>query len=192
MKVLLSDIASQPIEIDIISNTPGRLRLRIVREHRQVEVMDKIASALKTWVAGIERVRTNANNGSITLYYQPDKVDFAEVFSQLKAFGIIVDDLPETLSQTSLATARFKGAIDSVERQIQQITNNSLDLKRLVSLLLSLFIFRQLSTKNSRFKGVSWLLFGWYILNSLIELTNFLETSRSKSQQQTRSDEESS
>jgi hypothetical protein len=192
MKVLLSDIASQPIEIDIISNTPGRLRLRIDREHRQVEVMDKIASALKTWVAGIERVRTNANNGSITLYYQPDKVDFAEVFSQLKAFGIIVDDLPETLSQTSLATARFKGAIDSVDRQIQQITNNSLDLKRLVSLLLSLFIFRQLSTKNSRFKGVSWLLFGWYILNSLIELTNFLETSRSKSQQQTRSDEESS
>ena len=192
MKVLLSDIASQPIEIDIISNTPGRLRLRIDREHRQIEVMNKIASALKTWVADIDRVRTNSNNGSITLYYQPDTVNFAEVFSGLKAFGVIAEDLPETLSQTSLATARFKSAIDSVDRQIQQITNNSLDLKRLVSLLLSLFIFRQLSTKNSRFKGVSWLLFGWYILSSLIELTNFSETSPAKSQKPTQSDKESS
>lgn len=191
MKVLLSDIASQPIEIDIISNTPGRLRLRISREHRQIEVMNKIAIALKTWVPQIDRVRTNTNNGSITLYYQPDTVDFTEVFSQLKSFGVIVEDLPETLSQTSLATARFKGAIDSVDRQIQQITNNEIDLKRLISLLLSLFVFRGLFTKNSRFKGISWFLLGWYILSNLIEQTNFSETSRSKSQQQTQTDKES-
>jgi Heavy metal associated domain 2 len=192
MKLLLSDIASQPIEIDIISNTPGRLRLRIDREHRQIEVMNKIAIALKTWVAQIDRVRPNTNNGSLTFYYQPDSVNFAEVFNQLKAFGIIVEDLPETLSQKSFATTRLKDAIDSVDRQIQQITNNAIDLKRIVSLLLSLFVFRGLFTKNPRFKGISWFLFGWYILSSLIEQTNFSETSPAKSQKPTRSHKKSS
>ncbi|MCU0534181.1 MAG: hypothetical protein MUD14_09835 [Hydrococcus sp. Prado102] len=180
MKVVLSDIASQPIEIDIISNTPGRLRLRIAREHRQRKVTNKIAIALKTWVAQIDRVRINTNNRSLTFYYPPQSVDFAEVFSRLKAFGVIVEDIPETVSQTSFATKRLKGAIDSIDRQVQRITNHAIDLQRLVSLLLSLLIFRQLFTKTARFKSLSWFFLGWLILSSLIEQKNFSPTPRAK------------
>jgi hypothetical protein len=160
MKVLLPDIASQPIEIDIVSNTPGRVRLKVDREHRLPEILTKIATALTTF-AELDRVRTNINNGSLTIYYNPEKVNFAELISQLHSFGVILDDLPENITKNS-------GAIAGIDRKVKQATEESLDLRSLFTTLLSIFALRQFS-KVPAFRNLSWFIFAWYIFDSLIE-----------------------
>jgi hypothetical protein len=167
MKVLLPDIASQPIEIDIVSNTPGRVRLKVDHEHRLPEILTKIATALTTF-AELDRVRTNINNGSLTIYYNPEKVNFAELISQLHSFGVIIDDIPENIANNSSATARLTGAIAGIDRKVKQTTEESLDLRSLFTTLLSIFALRQLA-KVPAFRNVSWFIFAWYIFNRLIE-----------------------
>ena len=177
MKVLLPE-ASQPIEIDIVSNTPGRLRLKVDREHRSPETMEKIVTALKTFVA-FDRVRSNVSNGSLTIYCNPENVDFAEIFSQLQTFGVIVDDSSENLSKTSAATARLTGAIVGLDQKIKQTTEDSIDLRSLATTLISLFALRQIY-KIPGLRKISWLILGWYIFESLLKFNNRSERSPSQ------------
>ncbi len=191
MKILLPE-TSQPIEIDIVSNTPGRLRLKVDREHRSPETMEKIVTALKT-VADFDRVRSNVSNASLTIYYNPEKVDFAEIFSQLPAFGVIIDDSDENLSKTSATTARLTGviglrpgeAIAGLERKIKQTTEDSLDLRSLATTLISLFALRQIS-KIPGLRKISWFILAWYIFESLLKFNNRSERSPSQEQESER------
>ena len=187
MKVLLPE-ASQPIEIDIVSNTPGRLRLKVDREHRLPEVMEQIVTALKTF-ADFDRVRSNISNGSLTIYYNPEKVDFTELISQLQTFGVILDDPSEKLSKTSVATARLTDAITGLDRKIKQTTEDSIDLRSLATTLISLFALRQIS-KVPGLRKISWFILAWYIFESLIKFNNRSERSPSPKQVQAESNEQ--
>jgi hypothetical protein len=177
MKVLLPE-ASQPIEIDIVSNTPGRLRLKVDREHRSPETMEKIVTALKTF-ADFDRVRSNVSNGSLTIYYNPEKLDFTEIFSQLQAFGVILDDSSENLSKTSVSTGRLTGAIAGLDQKIKQTTEDSIDLRSLATTLISLLALRQIY-KIPGLRKISWLILGWYIFESLLKFSNRSERSPSQ------------
>jgi hypothetical protein len=195
MKVLLPE-ASQPIEIDIVSNTPGRLRLKVDRERRLPEVMEQIVTALKTF-ADFDRVRSNISNGSLTIYYNPEKVDFTEVFSQLHSLGVILDDIPENISQTSVPTARLTDAIGlrpgeaiaGLDRKIKQTTEDSIDLRSLATTLFSLFAWRQIS-KVPGLRKISWFILAWYIFESLLKFNNRSERSPSPKQVQAESNEQ--
>jgi hypothetical protein len=176
MKILLPEV-SQPIEIDIVSNTPGRLRLKIDREHRLPETMEKIVTALKTF-ADFDRLRSNVSNGSLTIYYNPEKVDFSELMSQLQAFGIIIDDSGEDLSKTSAITARLTGAIPGLDRKIKQTTKDSLDLRSLATTLFSLLALQQIA-KIPALRKISWFILAWYIFESLLQFNHRSERSHS-------------
>jgi hypothetical protein len=174
MKILLPETAQQ-IEIDIVSNTPGRLRLKIDREHRSPETMEQIVTALKTF-ADFDRVRTNVSNGSLTIYYNREKVDFTKLISQLRAFGVILDDISENISQTSATTNRLTGAIAGLDRKIKQTTEDSLDLRSLATTLFSLLALRQIY-KIPGLRKISWFILAWYIFESLLKFNNRSERS---------------
>jgi hypothetical protein len=174
MKILLPATAQQ-IEIDIVSNTPGRLRLKVDREHRQPETMEQIVTALKTF-ADFDRVRTNVSNGSLTIYYNREKVDFTKLISQLRAFGVILDDISENISQTSATTNRLIGAIAGLDRKIKQTTEDSLDLRSLATTFVSLFALRQIY-KIPGLRKISWFILAWYIFESLLKFNNRSERS---------------
>jgi hypothetical protein len=58
-----------PINIQVLSSIPGRIRLRVSPKHRQPEVMAQIVSTLKAFFSEIRDVRMNVQTGSITVYY---------------------------------------------------------------------------------------------------------------------------
>jgi hypothetical protein len=143
--------------------------------------MEKIVTALKTF-ADFDRVRSNVSNGSLTIYYNPEKLDFTEILSQLQAFGVILDDSSENLSKTSATTARLTGAIAGLDRKIKQTTEDSIDLRSLFTTLFSLLALRQIS-KVPGLRKISWFILAWYIFESLLKFNNRSERSPSQEQE---------
>lgn len=171
MKVFLPDIAPQPITIDIVSRSPGRVRLRVSPEHRQPEVMDKLASSLKTIVPEVDRLRSLPSTGSITLYYSPERVDFAGAIATLKSFGIILEEDSPRFPESPTGAPGVRGAMAKLDRQLQQATGGAASLGSIASLVLSLLVLRLLSARAPRLKSLLlWSLLGGYVVESLLLL----------------------
>jgi hypothetical protein len=172
---------SLPIYIQIVSNTPGRMRLRVDREHRQPEIMAEITSALKAFVVDIERVRTNVASGSVTIYHTREGDNFDDVLAMLREFGILIQNSPspKTVMSTSLV-----GAIARLNQRVNRATEGSADLRFLVPFLMGLFALQQLLSKGERrFKIVPWYTLAWYAFDSFMKLNDTSKSSQPLSDQ---------
>lgn len=88
MQEFLSDKLSTPLQLQIISNTPGRLRLRIPSQYQENKELMAMASSLNSLFPQIEKVKTNLQTGSITIYYSGGSDSLADAVSKLETLGI--------------------------------------------------------------------------------------------------------
>lgn len=154
---------TKPISAKIISDTPGRLRLRIVPRDRQSQKMQQIAPQLEKQ-ANIQQVKTNIQHGSILIHHDSD---LENLTATLRDLGIIFVDLAE--GNTDAATGITNAVVD-LNNRVERITQGAVDIGFLFPFGLSILSVRQLLSKGWQLEAIPWYMLAWYAFDSFIKL----------------------
>jgi Heavy metal associated domain 2 len=165
MQDLSPDPSSTPIYLQIVSNTPGRLRLRVSRQNQDNEKIIHMAGSLKDFFPQIDNVKINSQTGSITIYYSVENGNFEEALSQLEYFGIFIVDLPQEKSPS----AKLTKTVYSLRDKVKQVTKNQVDLRIIVPFIVVVIVVKRLLPQLARWKTTVLYLLLWYALESLIQ-----------------------
>nr|WP_225894251.1 hypothetical protein [Atlanticothrix silvestris] len=166
MEQRASNKASKSISTKIVSDTPGRLRLRITRCHRQPQEMQRIVNSLKAQ-PNISQVRTNISHGSIVINHDGKDESLKNVVATLIDLGIIFTDITEEESE---AAKGITNAIINLNKRVERVTNGEIDLRVLFPLGLSMLAIRQLLVKGLQFEAIPWYVLAWYAFDSFMKL----------------------
>jgi hypothetical protein len=158
---------SKPISTRIISDTPGRLRLRIAPSHRQPGEMQRIVKMLDAQ-PNISQVKTNVHNGSIVIHHDRNDESWQNVVATLKDIGIIFAEIA-TESHTETA-ATVANAVYDLNSRVDKATNGSVDLRIIFPLSLAMLSIRQLLKQGLRLEIIPWYVLAWYAFDSFIKL----------------------
>jgi len=158
---------SKPISTKIISDTPGRLRLRIAPSHRQVGEIQRIVKMLDAQ-PNISQVKTNIQNGSIVIHHERNDESWENVVATLKDIGIIFADI--TTESHSEAAATVANAVFDLNDRVEKVTNGTVDLRIIFPLSLAMLSIRQLLKQGLRLEIIPWYVLAWYAFDSFIKL----------------------
>jgi len=164
-----------PIRLHIVSKTPGRIRLRVAPEYRQDHLMNEIKQLLTTLSGEVTQVRTNAQTGSIVIYFTGEISQFENIFSTLSQSGMILNDIPV---EVTTATSKVTQTISRFNQRINLATEGSVDLRFLFPLILALLALRQLFSKSPRLNTAPWYILAWYAFDSFIKLNSSNESQK--------------
>ncbi|GAX37857.1 HMA2 domain-containing protein [Nodularia sp. NIES-3585] len=156
----------KPIATKIISDTPGRLRLRISQSHRHPREMQHIANVLKVQ-SNINQVRTNISHGSIIINHDGKDATLEKVLTTLLDLGVTFTDITEGNSE---AAEDIKSTIINLNKQLEQATSGEVDLRFLFPLGLSILAVRQVITKGLQLEIIPWYVLAWYAFDSFMKL----------------------
>ncbi|MCC5638109.1 hypothetical protein LC593_20165 [Nostoc sp. CHAB 5844] len=159
---------STPIYIQIVSQTPGRLRLKISPQHQNKAEIQLIANSLKVFFPQIDQVKVNSQTGSMTIYSPVESSSFTEVLDKLQAQGIIIIDTPDKKSQP----AKLIPTLSNLNQQVQQITKESVDLRVIIPFTVVAIVLKRLLPPLARWKTTTLYLLLWYGLESLVKLSD--------------------
>nr|WP_228014649.1 hypothetical protein [Fortiea sp. LEGE XX443] len=158
---------SRPISTKIVSNTPGRLRLRIAPSHRQAGEIQRIVKILDTQ-PNVSQVTTNIQNGSIVIHHDRNQESWENVVATLKDIGMIFADITD--ESHSDAAATVANAVYDLNDRVEQATNNVVDLRFIFPLALGCLSVRQLLVKGLQLEIIPWYVLAWYAFDSFIKL----------------------
>jgi hypothetical protein len=115
-----------------VSQTPGRLRVRLEREHRnQPELMTRIREHMSA-VSGVKSVETNASTGSILIHHDPDFISQSTLHQMLSDLGIGLDENLMLGSEYSEIADKVIRVVDALDAWIKKVTGRTVDLRMLV------------------------------------------------------------
>lgn len=166
-----------PIYARVISQTPGRIRLRVNRPHRQKHKLETIADALKKRVE-IYRVKTNIPNGSITVHHGRELLTGEDIRAIVEDLGIIfaeIEEIPISLNGKSSAAAGISKATTDLNQRVKKITQGAIDLRFMMPFCFAVLSLRQLWLKGLQFETIPWYVLAWYSFDSFIKLNQLEE-----------------
>jgi hypothetical protein len=163
-----------PIATKIVSDTPGRLRLRIAPENRQAEKIQHIANFL-TAQPHITQVRTNIHHGSILINHDAQTGTLSEILATLGDIGVIFADI--TQGKTEAATGISHAVID-LNQRVERATDGTVDLRFLFPFGLSVLAMRQLMIKGLQLEVIPWYVLAWYAFDSFLKLNNVVASDK--------------
>ncbi|MDJ0679960.1 MAG: hypothetical protein QNJ18_08890 [Xenococcaceae cyanobacterium MO_167.B52] len=160
------------LEAQIISQTPGRVRLRVRPAHRQQQKIAPIINALKARLE-IYRVKTNIPSGSITVLHGRELLTSQDMCIVLQDLGINLVEVTQrsrtSVSSSSSAAAIIKTA-KNLNQQVKTATDNEIDLRFLFPLGLGVMAMRQLLVKGWQLELIPWYVLAWYAFESFLKL----------------------
>ncbi|MBF2065363.1 MAG: hypothetical protein IGS39_13215 [Calothrix sp. C42_A2020_038] len=160
-----NEIKTSQIIAKLVSNTPGRLRLRVGNRHRTQEEMQRLANALQSH-PDIKQVRTNLTQGSITV--QHDGEDSLEnVYTALGDLGIIFGDIGEGKSEVADGVA---STVINLNKRVKESTDGIIDLRFLFPLGLGCLSIRKLMLQGLQLDIIPWYVLAWYSFDSFLKL----------------------
>lgn len=148
----------------LMSDTPGRLRFRLVSDYRIPGMLELIATGLRSHLTNA-RVRVNLDNGSVTVYYDCDRLSSDRLYRILQDLNICF-----VLSDKSDAATELTEAIASANRQIDRLTEGAVDLRFLVPLGFGTLAVRQLIVEGVQLEVIPWYALAWYAFDSFLKL----------------------
>jgi hypothetical protein len=161
------------IHAHLISKTPGRIRLRVVEDHRHSHKITPVVQALQDRLE-IYRVRSHIKNGSLTLFHAQEHSNFEDVSAILRDLGVIVHDLteespliPEGKSEAASEVAK---AVFDLNQRVKKATKGAVDLRFLLPLSFATLSVRQLLFKGLQLEIIPWYVLAWYAFDSFIKL----------------------
>ncbi|MDZ8105351.1 MAG: hypothetical protein RM338_06945 [Nostoc sp. DedQUE12a] len=157
---------SKRISTKIVSNTPGRLRLRVALPYRQNGEIQRIANAL-TAQPYINKVRTNIHHGSIAIEHDGKDDTLKNVIATLTDLGVIFADITEGNSEAAVG---ITNAVFNLNKKVELATKGEIDLRVIFPLGLSILAVRQLLAKGLQFEIIPWYVLAWYAFDSFIKL----------------------
>ena len=160
---------------NVVSDTPGRLRIRVRPERRRSDFMQRVQAHVGG-KHGIKGVETNANTGSVTVKYDPSQHSSADVWSMLRDLGVVAEtvtgeDLPGLDAGGSSETgAGIVNAVSELDQQIAQLTGHKVDLKVIVPLGLGTLGAVQIAQNGLQFAEVPGYILIWYAFDTFFKL----------------------
>jgi hypothetical protein len=170
------------IQAQIISQTPGRIRLRVHHTHRHKHKLEPIGDALKKRVE-IYRVKTNIPNGSITVHHGRELLSGEDIRAILKDLGIILVEiteeipLPLDVNGKSSAAVGITKATTDLNQRVKKITRGAIDLRFIMPFTFAVLAWRQLWLRGLQFETIPWYVLAWYSFDSFIKLNQSGESS---------------
>lgn len=153
------------ITAKLVSDTPGRLRLRVGNKHRKIEEMQRIAKALQSH-PNIQKVRTNVSQGSITIQHEGEE-SLENVYSALQDLGIIFGDIGSGKSEVADGVA---STVINLNKQVKKTTDGVVDLRFLFPLGLGCLSIRKLMLQGLQLDIIPWYVLAWYSFDSFLKL----------------------
>ena len=170
------------LEAQIVSQTPGRIRLRVLPAQRQPQKITPIVNALKARLE-IYRVKQNISSGSITVLHGRELLSSQDICTILQDLGVTFREItPEPISSvtnSSSATAVIITATD-LNRRVKTVSKDAIDLRFLFPLGLGVLAVRQLIVKGWQVELIPWYVLAWYAFDSFIKLHPINNASRAK------------
>lgn len=160
------------IYAEIVSQTSGRLRIRLAREARDQKLIHSLANYLKNKLE-ISRIRTNLQTGSITIFYATNLSNFQQIKADFLNLGVQLldrDFSPDVWTQKSLGAEKIVNFLGAVNQRVGQETQGTIDLRLLVPLGFSVLAIRQLLIKGLILDYIPWYVLAWYAFDSFIKL----------------------
>lgn len=161
------------IVAQILSQTPGRIRLRIASFARQIEQINEIAVDLRNQL-GIERVRANFDSGTITVFHNPNAINSVNILQRLTNLGVIFSAIspksPSFTPEYSKAAMGVTQVTQDLNQRVRQASNGIIDLGFLVPLSFGILAWRQLMVKGWQLEIIPWYVLAWYAFDSFIKL----------------------
>ena len=179
----LTEIYSQSSNIIacIVSQTPGRLRLRVAKQCRKQEEIERIAPILQERLQ-IYSLRTNLQTGSITILYAEEQDSFEQISCLLRQLGVSLEDSlsqPQNINDrspfgksiaSSEAAAEVISTFSQLDRKVKLATEAAIDLRFLLPFGFSILALRQLLVKGLALEAIPWYVLAWYAFDSFIKL----------------------
>ncbi|OCQ89851.1 hypothetical protein BCD64_18050 [Nostoc sp. MBR 210] len=156
-----------PIYIQIVSQTPGRLRLRISPQNLEQAEIQLTANYLKTFFSQVEQLKVNSQTGSVT-FYADTNTNFPEIIDKLQAQGIIIIEIPKEKPQSPSFATNLLG----INEQVKKITKESVDLRVIIPFTVVAIALKRLLPPLARWKTTTLYLLLWYGLESLVKLSD--------------------
>ncbi|HIK45753.1 MAG TPA: hypothetical protein IGR64_12845 [Leptolyngbyaceae cyanobacterium M65_K2018_010] len=155
-----------PIQLQVLSSTPGRVRVRLGEAWRDPDRMATIVQSLTPFVPALRRVKTSPAIGTLTLYFDPSQDSGEALFERLSAMGLIA------LSSSALPSAaqRLTHLTDAWNQRINQWTEGTADLRFLVPMALAILALRRFMVNGNGLKSAPWYILAWYAFDSFMKL----------------------
>ena len=170
---------SSSLEAQIVSQTPGRVRLRVPPAHRQQQKIVPIVNSLKARLE-IYRVKTNIPSGSITVLHGRELLSSQDMCIVLQDLGVNLLELTQeeprrAVSRSSSAAAEVIKTARDLNQRVKTATNNTLDLRFLLPLSFGVLAWRQLIVKGWQLELIPWYVLAWYAFDSFLKLNSYDE-----------------
>ncbi len=155
----------------VVSDTPGRLRIRVHHPRRHSEVMGRTRDHLEG-KPGIRGVETNSTTGSVTVKYDAQQASPHDVLAMLKDVGVIAEEMASNLGVEMPHTGRSTTAVsvisvfDDLDRRISLLTGRKVDLKVLFPAALFAVGIRQVAAQGLGLSQVPGYILLWYAFDS--------------------------
>ena len=168
---------SSALEAEIVSQTPGRVRLRLTPRHRQRQKIIPLVKALQARLE-IYRVRTNIPTGSITILHGRELLSSQDLLLILQDLGVSLVEItrePRGSIYSSASAAAVIKTATGLNQQVKTATNEAIDLRFLFPLSLGVLAMRQLIVKGWQLELIPWYVLAWYAFDSFIKLNSIDE-----------------
>jgi hypothetical protein len=158
----------------IVSDVPGRMRIKLHPGCRRPAFMDNLKKKLETR-EGMHRVRVNHTNGSLTVHYDRDRLDKNKLLGFLEDLDVVAGeispafkgDAPDGVDETGTQMS-FLQAIEDLNLRIWRTTGIRLNLKTALPLafaLAGLWSIRKQGLMTTQVPGwiLLWLAFDMFV-----------------------------
>jgi hypothetical protein len=162
-----------------VSQAPGRLRVRLHRDHRDPAELAQISRGFARR-AGVESVTTSARTGSVLVHYDHQILSKDDVKDMLLDVGVIArevlgaeevpEDLGQGVSEHSSTATGLLDALTDLDRRISALTGGRVDVKLLVPVSLGLLGLRQVLTSGLGLAEVPGYVLLWYTFDTFYKL----------------------
>ena len=161
----------------IASHTPGRLRVRVHRSHRDPHVLHELASQLEDQ-PGIDHVDVNAGTGSVLVHYDHMTSSRDDVVGCLEDVGLVIgsileaggDEVPDLSGgDDSGHSTTAKGVVDTLndlDQRLSRMTGRKVDLKLLFPVALGAFGIRSAIVNGFGVSEVPAYILIWYAFDT--------------------------
>ncbi len=161
----------------VASHIPGRLRVKLHPQSRQLHVMNRIKENLEAQ-EGIHQVQVNQITGSITMQYDHRLHGDMGIFGLLKDVDVIVETLmhapaieqPRLSSEAGGVLPTFIEAIDDLNNRVFRLTGIRIDLKLLLPLAFFGAGVWSISKSGLMIEKVPGWLFLWLAFDMFVKL----------------------
>jgi copper chaperone CopZ len=154
----------------VVSDTSGRLRIRLRAEARSPETMERIAARIGGR-PGISRVTTNSTTGSVTVSYDPATRSREEIVDLLRDAGVaIIEIAPDDGRERSRPAQTVISAFGGVDDWLARTTREGMDLRTAFPFALAALAIWRITSEGLGLARAPGYVFLWYMWDSFYKL----------------------